>query len=133
MSGPWDEAKQDEYMALVQANQGLSLAIAEVRKRMAALDPPKGAEYRIALRPLGDGDPMNERTPLDDIVVNRVPMFRAEDMGEWWWVCCYLDDDTHDRICWSVRAVKKGVIEWVTTEYPDMAVYEHDVQEDPDD
>lgn len=88
---------------------------------------PRSPDYRIALRPdLDRGDPMEHDTLLDDIVVKDVPMFRAEDMGDHWWVCCYLGDDgTHDRICWSVRARKKGVIEWTTTEYPTDVTYEH--------
>ena len=101
-----------------------------VRKRMHALDPGNddGAAYRIALRPDEAGaDPMSHDTLLDDIVVNNVAMFRAEAMDDGiWWVCCYLDNDTHDRIAWDVRAgCRPRRIEWTTTEYPDIATYEH--------
>lgn len=59
--------------------------------------------YRIALRPDFDDTDL-----LDDVVVNDVSCFRAEDMGDWWWMCCYLadTDDGHggeDRITFSVR------------------------------
>lgn len=72
-------------------------------------------DYRIALRPYdrdlgrhpadwdGDGtEPVSP--PLDDIVVKDVAMFRMEDMGGHFWMCCLLDDGPdHDRICFTVR------------------------------
>lgn len=83
---------------------------------------PTDLEYRIALRtdPAG-ADPLAHGTPLDDIVVNDVEMFRAEDMGDSWWVCCYLADA--ERICWTVASDGR----WTVTEYPatDEVAYEH--------
>lgn len=88
------------------------------------------SDYRIAIRPDVRGDdPMNYATLLDDIVVNHVPMFRAEQMSpESWWVCCYLNDKG-DRIAWHVEAKgRPRRIEWTTVEFPDGRVkYEHEV------
>jgi hypothetical protein len=63
-------------------------------------------EYRIALRPDHEGN-------LDDVVVRDVMMFRMEDMGDWWWLCCYLDKEG-DRICWSIPHDSgiARIIEW---------------------
>lgn len=74
-------------------------------------------EYRIALRP----DDKDHPERMDDIVVMDVRMFRAEQMddGEWW-VCCYLDDTTDQRLTFSVRArCRPRRIDWDVTEYPD--------------
>ena len=52
---------------------------------------------RIALRTVEDGGGAgkgcpSECTPLDDVVVNDVSMFRAEQMDDNdWWFCCYLN------------------------------------------
>ena len=122
---------QAEYFALLDQQQRLIDALTAVRERMKALSPPgKQLDYRIALRPDVHGeDPMKFDTLLDDIVVSDVPMFRAEQMHESnWWVACYLDD-THDRICWSVTAKSRPLrIEWRTTEWPDVATYEHEAR-----
>ena len=121
---------QAEYHALLAQQQGLIDALTVVRRRMQELAPfGNPDQYRIALRPDVHGeDPMKVDTLLDDIVVTGVPMFRAEQMYESnWWVACYLDDDTHDRICWSVTAKTRPLrIEWRTTEWPDVATYEHE-------
>jgi len=63
-------------------------------------------EYRIALRPDHEGQ-------LDDVVVRDVTMFRMEDMGDSWWLCCYLDGGD-DRICWDInhRTGRAVVTEW---------------------
>ena len=58
------------------------------------LTPTDQRPYRIALRPDQDGY-------LDDVVVKDVSMFRMEDMGDWWWLCCYLAG-TDDRICFHI-------------------------------
>lgn len=79
--------------------------------------------YRIALRPDdGDGDPFKTSTLMDDIVVKDVSMFRAEQMGDGeWFACCYLAG-SDDRIAWWISAkCRPRRIEWVTTEFPDVA------------
>ena len=86
--------------------------------------------YDIALRPHGGGDPFHRDALMDDIVVNDVVMFRAEQMDvHSWWVACYLNNDTHDRICWHVEAsARPKRINWTTTEFPEEPiVYEHDL------
>jgi hypothetical protein len=78
---------------------------------------------RIALRPDNpDLDPLDHRTRLDDIAVHDVRLFRAEDMGGWWWVCCYLGDDVEPRLVFHVDARS-----WHVIEHPDPAdvTYEH--------
>lgn len=125
-----NEAQRAEYRELVEVNKSLTTALSNVRARMLALVGESGGEpYRIALRPdIKTEDPLDAKTLLDDIVVNDVPMFRAEQMDRnVWWVCCYLDNDTHDRIAWDVRAKSNPLrIEWTGYEYPDAATYEHE-------
>jgi hypothetical protein len=71
--------------------------------------------YRIALRPYESNGGAGEHPsawdhdgggvvspPLDDIVVNDVSMFRMEDMGDHFWMCCYLEG-TDERISFTVR------------------------------
>lgn len=122
--------RQDEYMRLVSLNTRLTSALEEVRAQMRALDRiSSGRDYRIALRPdERAADPMSSSTLLDDIVVSNVAMFRAEQMSrDRWWVCCYLDADTHDSIVWTVEA-RKGAIQWTTRDFPnDGHIYEHDL------
>lgn len=125
------ENVNDEYMRLVSLNSQLTDELREVRARMAKFNPGTRGSYRIAIRPdVHGGDPMSADTLLDDIVVNDVPMFRAEQMDTTvWWVCCYLDNDTHDRITWDVRARSKPLrLEWTAIEYPEVATYEHDLR-----
>lgn len=128
------EDEREELVSLIQAEQSLQSALAIVRKRRATLEPSTEhvRPYRIAIRPdERDADPMSSDTLCDDIVVNNVSMFRAEQMNtKNWWVGCYLNDDTHDRICWSVTARSNPLrLEWVTTEFPqDETVYEHDAE-----
>lgn len=98
----------------------------------ADLHAMQRTEYRIAIRPDdADADPMHPDTLMDDIVVNNVAMFRAEqmDVGSWW-VCCYLDNETHDRIAWNVEArCRPRRIDWTTIEYPEgPVIYEHEVE-----
>lgn len=129
-----DSRDQQEYWALIEQQRGLVDALNAVRKRMAELSPPLGKHgYRLALRPDESGaDPMKSDTLLDDIVVNNVTCFRAEQMDRnVWWVACYLDDDTNDRICWDVRARSKpNRIEWTTIEFPETGNYEHELGRD---
>ena len=68
------------------------------------------ADYRIAVRPDQDGY-------VDDVVVNDVSMFRMEDMGDSWWLCCYLAG-TDESITFDIakqrgrsRVIAK-VVEW---------------------
>ena len=85
-------------------------------------------KYRIALRPDEQGAKVDESTLLDDIVVNDVPMFRAEQMTRSsWWVACYLNGN--DRICWNVQARGKPLrLEWTVSEWPEEpVVYEDDL------
>lgn len=75
--------------------------------------------WRIALRPDEEGAEVQELTPLDDIVVKDVSMFRAEDMGPSWWLCCYLEGEPdHVRISFSLD---KKTGELCATEMPDVA------------
>lgn len=62
---------------------------------------------RIALRPYTvEGGkahgPTTAGEPLDDVYVRGVTMFRLEDMGDWIWMCCYLDDGG-SRIAFHIR------------------------------
>ncbi len=58
--------------------------------------------YRIALRPDDpEADNSEPGVRMDDIVVTDVTMFRAEDLGDSWWFCCYLNDDG-DRIAFGM-------------------------------
>ena len=122
--------RNDEYMRLVRLNGQLMQALQEVRAQMLALSPlPEQPAYRIALRPDDrDADPRAFGVLMDDIVVNDVKCFRAEQMDvHSWWVACYLDNETMDRICWAVTARSRpNRIEWVTTEFPQAATYEHE-------
>ncbi len=126
-----NDAERAEYDALLKASTQLSTALGLVRERMSALLPMTSPhEYRIALRPDEHGaDPLSIETLLDDIVVNNVPMFRAEQMSlKNWWVACYLDGNADQQITWSVTARSKPLrLEWVTTDFPDV-VYEHEVK-----
>ncbi len=124
----------DESMALATRHGQLMDELTAVRNRMAELHPMPGQDYRIALRPdwREKTDPMRHETRLDDIVVRNVAMFRAEQMDTHsWWVCCYLDHDTMDRICWNVSAnARPKRLDWVTTEYPASSlVYEHELKD----
>jgi hypothetical protein len=75
-------------------------------------------DYDIALRPHVDGDPR-----MDDIVVQNVSCFRAEDMtGKAWWVACYLPDG-QEVVFWVTARKKPLRIEWVVTERPNV-IYE---------
>lgn len=84
-------------------------------------------EYRIALRPYDvAAEGPGWKAALDDIVVNDVSMFRMEDMGTWFFMCCYLNgEDDGDRIAFAVRRGRKGEphIVVLVTEAPDV-VYE---------
>ena len=76
----------------------------------------------IALRPTDDGS-------LDDVVVSPVRMFRAEMMDEGeLWMACYVgsstDQATWDEVTFSVRAVKRGVLEFTVTDAPHDARFE---------
>lgn len=67
-------------------------------------------EDRIALRTYADAGGRGKgptAEPLDDVVVKDVSMFRIEDMGDWTWMCCYLNG-TDDRIAFSIRPGRKG-------------------------
>lgn len=72
--------------------------------------------YDIALR-------MDDQRPdlCDDIVVKDVEMFRAEDMGDFWWLCCYLPGG--DRITWHITRRGKRM-EMRTIEFPSGFRYE---------
>ena len=93
----------------------------------------RDGRYRIALRLDSDGvgtTPPSKWTesmpPLDDIVVKRVSMFRMEDMGDHWWMCCYLGDGADAQsIHFDVRRGRKGEqpIVVTATALPDV-IYE---------
>ena len=68
--------------------------------------------YDIALRPEEDGDPKL----MDDIVVKKISMFRAEAMGKCnWWVACYMEDGSELRF--SVHSKRR--IEWRVLDLPE--------------
>lgn len=117
------------HLDLIAKRQKLVEQIERLDAQIGAI----GNDYRIALRPDDHGaDPFDHRTRLDDIVVRDVAMFRAEQMDvASWWVCCYLDNTTQDRICWSVNAsARPRRIDWTGYEYPSgPVVYEHDLTE----
>lgn len=75
-----------EELAIRTHSDVLWAAVRELR--------PKTDGYRIALRPDHDGY-------LDDVVVNDVECFRMEDMGDHWWLCCYLAG-SEERIVFNV-------------------------------
>lgn len=87
--------------------------------------------YDIALRPDVKGaNPFSPDTLCDDIVVNNVEMFRAEQMdSEVWWVCCYLKGG--ERLTFDVRAKNRpNRIEWTTVELPQGEfTYEHQIRQ----
>ena len=71
--------------------------------------------YRIALRDDSHGD-------LDDVVVNRVEMFRAEMMSDTeLWMCCYFPG-SDERLTFNVRATRrkgrKLALEFTAVETP---------------
>lgn len=54
---------------------------------------------------------------MDDIVVENVATFRAEDMGDSWWVQCRFANG--DDVTFSVRALcRPRRIEWTVTNMP---------------
>lgn len=123
----------DEIARLVRLRRQLTGALAEVHRQLRVLSGPEpDDDYRIALRPDVHGaDPMNHRTLLDDIVVMRPYMFRAEQMDtSSWWVACYLDNESGDRICWDLRAhARPKHLSWTTSEFPESdVVYEHNLK-----
>ena len=75
---------------------------------------PKNRPYDIALRPDDPADP----DLMDDIVVNNVVMFRAEQMDrDSWWVSCTLRDG--EELVFDVRAKAKPTrIEWRVQDRP---------------
>lgn len=122
----------DESVKLALRVGELTRELTAIRKRQAELSPFPHQDYRIAIRPDDrDDDPMNYSTLMDDIVVRDVAMFRAEQMDTHsWWVACYLNDDSGDRICWNVSAkARPRRIDWTTSEYPqEPLVYEHELK-----
>lgn len=83
----------------------------------------RNADYRIALRPDGNG-------MTDDVVVRDVKMFRAEMMDDGaLWMCCYLDDECEQRIdFWISTSTRRSKLLLQTTDVPpgDEFVYEND-------
>ena len=75
--------------------------------------------YDIALRPDSPPSATGLSNLMDDIVVNNVEMFRAEQMDTGvWWVCCYLRGGA--RLTFNVQAkCRPRRLEWRVTEYPD--------------
>ena len=123
---------ESESMRLALRVGELTRELIAIRKRQAELSPFPHRDYRIAIRPDDwNDDPMEYRTRMDDIVVRNVSMFRAEQMDtHTWWVACYLNDDSGDRICWNVTAgARPRRIDWTTCEYPqEPVVYEHELR-----
>ena len=82
--------------------------------------------YRIALRPDHDGY-------LDDVVVSDVSCFRMEDMGDSWWLCCYLAD-SDDRVVFDVRTSgTKRRLAVTVVEAPDPTVVTYEPGASPSD
>jgi hypothetical protein len=75
--------------------------------------------YDIALRPYRDNVETDGTSLLDDIVVNDVTCFRAEDMtGKAFWAACYFANG--ERLCFWVTAKSRPLrIEWIATEWPE--------------
>lgn len=125
-----------DEQALLAIRRKLTEALVQVDRQLVAAGlrrAPRAPadDYRIALRPDDrNADPMDPRTMLDDIVVMRPAMFRAEQMDpSTWWVACYLDENTDDRICWTVTAhARPKHLSWTGYEYPDTVIYEHDLK-----
>jgi hypothetical protein len=68
-------------------------------------------DYDLALRP-------DETGMLDDVVVNRPMMFRAEMMDDKsLWMCCYMGNG-NERVTFWVT-VKKGKLNFAVTEWPE--------------
>ena len=131
------EMSHDVEEVLLSARRKLVASLDEIDRQLVNLGlrrPPAapGTDYRIALRPDDrNADPMDPATLLDDIVVMRPAMFRAEQMDpSTWWVACYLDENTDDRICWTVTAhARPKHLAWTGYEYPEAAIYEHDLKQ----
>src|SRR5688572_26158154 len=129
-----DLAHHDQIIAdndvLREIVERATIQLEKNMQKLAALSGHQPETYRIALRPNDpEADPKNTETDLDDIVVRDVVTFRAEQLDDnLWWVACYLNGATHDRICWNVRYNHDtGQLEWYTTEFPDEpVVYEHE-------
>lgn len=79
-------------------------------------DNPSPADpYRLALRPGRQGE-------LDDVVVQDVSIFRAEQMNDTtWWMACYLNGTEYDQISFGIKVVD-GKLEVTVLEYPDADV-----------
>jgi hypothetical protein len=73
---------------------------------------PQKKDYDIALRP-------DERGMLDDVVVNKPLMFRAEMMGDTeLWMCCYMNK-SHERVNFWVNIGEDGTLQFSVTEWPE--------------
>lgn len=101
---------------------------------MTQTEKPGEDDYRIALRPYtsegGRGQHPSEwdhngggptSPPLDDIVVNDVSMFRMEDMGDYFWMSCYLAG-SDEQISFNVRLGRgdEPLIVVEAYEFPDV-------------
>lgn len=98
-----------------------------LRKRMAVWlglvtpDVNPNTVYDIALRPDGDG-------LLDDVVVNRVGMFRAERMDDkTLWLACYLDNG--EDVVFFVSSSRSG-LRFTCTEAPSMDAVRYESEDD---
>lgn len=113
----------------------LDPAVTELLDAVGGLDPDPDDAYRIALRTYDDhggpahgppwpGEFEGTSPPLDDIVVNGVSCFRMEDMGERFWMACWLEGHD-DQIVFDVRRGFDGEPPIVVTavDMPDV-VYE---------
>jgi hypothetical protein len=126
---PVSRAEFDALVARVAAIDGDP--VMDVLRDAITVDNPQDDSYRIALRSYeaagGAGQDPSEwdgtSPPLDDIVVQDVAMFRMEDMGDYFWMSCYLNGGD-EQITFNVRRGnrKKGepgiVVE--AYEFPDV-------------
>lgn len=84
-------------------------------KKKNPMTPTRQNRPFIALRP-------NQTGQLDDVVVEQVEMFRAEQMDtNLWWLCCYLKNG--ERITWYMKHTNKGLV-MKLVESPEKVEYE---------
>lgn len=84
--------------------------------------------YRIAVRPTASSPGMEvDHRDVDDVVVNRVELFRLEQMDRnVWFACCFLEGEPgENRIAFDVRyRPELDDVVVTVTEWPENVRYE---------